>query len=133
MGEFTSQAALHTFLTTINSRYGKYAEALWSNEVRSHAELGNASVTSLTACGLSMAHAEDVQVFVNAGGMQRGCWICSLSQIQCSHAAMNGTASTGIAGCCVTWLGQLCCAYALIACKLVLKGRLGDQDAFVAW
>ena len=70
MGEFISQADLHSFLTAKNSRYGKYAEALWSNEVRSSAELGNMSVTTLTSLGLTnLAHAENVQAFIKEGGM----------------------------------------------------------------
>lgn len=69
MGEFISEAELHSFLVAINPRYGKYAEALWNHEIRSSAELGNISVTTLVAFGLSnQAHAENVQAFIKQGG-----------------------------------------------------------------
>ena len=70
MGDFRSSEELEIFLVTASARYGKYAEPLWKNEIRSRTELANVSVTSLVAGGVSnVAHAEAIQVHVKAAGM----------------------------------------------------------------
>ncbi len=74
MGDFASSDNLNDYLVKINPRYGKYAAPLWDGEVRSPAELANASIRSLATFGISnMAHAENVQAHVKRAGQYQEC------------------------------------------------------------
>ena len=64
MGDFSSEADLNQFLCGISPSYGKYAAPLWNGDIRSYAELANASVTTLAEIGIDMAHVEIMQTHV---------------------------------------------------------------------
>ena len=68
MGDFPDAAYLKQFLCGISPSYGKYAASLWNGEIRSYAELANASVTTLAEVGTCAAHAETIQAHVKRAG-----------------------------------------------------------------
>ncbi len=58
---FSSKSELEQYLSKINPSYVKYTEGLWAKEVTSTSQLGNASATSMLACGIqNPIHAEDI-------------------------------------------------------------------------
>lgn len=58
---FKDKSELEDHLTGINPNYDRYAEVLWGNQVTSASQLGDASVSTLRACGVESAlHAENI-------------------------------------------------------------------------
>ena len=58
---FEAKNELELYLSSINPMYVKYTEDLWAEEVNSTAQLGNASVSVLHACGVkNPVHAGDI-------------------------------------------------------------------------
>lgn len=49
---FEAKNELQQYLTSINPIYAKYTEGLWAKEVNAAAQLANASLTVLQACGV---------------------------------------------------------------------------------
>ena len=68
MGDFLSVTDLEQFLCGISPRYGNYAAPLWHGEIRSYAELANASATTLADVGILLAHVETIQAEVKTAG-----------------------------------------------------------------
>ena len=59
---FKDEAELREYIQRINPNYRDYAVALWKNGVNSTSQLGNASISTLTASGITSAiHAEDIK------------------------------------------------------------------------
>jgi len=58
---FEAKNELEQYLSSINPVYAKYTECLWAKEVNSAAQLGNASVPVMHACGVeNPVHAGDI-------------------------------------------------------------------------
>ena len=76
MGDFSSEADLTKFLRGISPTYGKHAAPLWNGEIRSHAELASASVTTLAETEIPVAHIETMQAHVKRAGM------CSATSVE---------------------------------------------------
>lgn len=58
---FEAKNELQQYLSSINPNYAKYVEALWANGINSLAQLGNASVPGMHACGIeNTIHAQDI-------------------------------------------------------------------------
>ncbi len=58
---FEAKNELKQYLSSINPMYAKYTECLWAKEVNSAAQLGNASVPVMHACGVeNPVHAGDI-------------------------------------------------------------------------
>lgn len=49
---FAAKNELQQYLVSINPLYARYTEALWANGVNSIAQLGNASMPAMHACGV---------------------------------------------------------------------------------
>ncbi|KAL0018270.1 hypothetical protein WJX77_000736 [Trebouxia sp. C0004] len=61
MTMFKDKSELEHYLRGINPNYDRYAEVLWRNQVTSASQLGDASVSTLLACGIESAlHAENI-------------------------------------------------------------------------
>ena len=61
MTTFNDKSELEQYLRGINPSYDRYAEDLWRSEVTSASQLGNASLATLLACGVTKPlHAEDI-------------------------------------------------------------------------
>ena len=61
MTMFKDKSELEHYLIGINPNYDRYAEVLWRNQVTSASQLGDASVSTLLACGIESAlHAENI-------------------------------------------------------------------------
>ena len=79
---FKAKNELEQYLTSINPIYAKYTEGLWANEVNSAAQLGNASVPAMHACGVeNPVHAGDVIAQSKATGK----WSCSCCSTTLVH------------------------------------------------
>ena len=93
---FKAKNELTQYLTSINPIYAKYSEGLWAEEVNSAAQLGNASVPVMHACGVkNPVHAGDIIAQSKATGK----WTysgCSITLIHC----VASRRSCAAASCC---------------------------------
>ena len=79
---FKAKNELQQYFTSLNPIYAKYTEGLWAEEVNSAAQLGNASVPIMHACGVkNLVHAGDIIAQSNATGK----WSSSCSSITLVH------------------------------------------------
>jgi len=80
---FKAKNELEQYLTSINPIYAKYTEDLWAKEVNSAAQLGNASVPAMHACGVqNPVHAGDIIAQSKATG-KWSCSCCSITLVHC--------------------------------------------------
>ena len=93
---FMAKNELMQYLTSINPIYAKYTEGLWAEEVNSAAQLGNASVPVMHACGVkNPVHAGDIIAQSKATGK----WSSSGCSITLKHCVASRRSCTA-ASCC---------------------------------
>ena len=79
---FQAKNELQQYLTSLNPLYAKYTEGLWVEEVAA-AQLGNASVPIMHACGVeNPLHAGNIIAQSKATG-KWSCPCCSITLVHC--------------------------------------------------